>query len=183
MNSSRFIYKGKIKDSNLTQKSGEGWIKGFYYQKEINGVVRHYIIDSHGEEYEVISDSVYHGTNLMIPNLNGEECQVFEGDIIAIHTEKWGWDEYVVGWDTKVFQLGVCPVFIYLNDRQGAWDGFLGRELRVSLVKHFVRYLPYHIYDLVQEYLTDEHPYPWYTIHETTKSIVIPENWEPIIKM
>ncbi len=182
MSNSRKCFKGKVLNPDPMVTPSDGWVNGFYYQDLCRGKIKHFIHNSE-MTWEVIPESISNKTTLIIPDREGKMGSVYEGDILAVYSTKWGWNEYIVGWDEKGFQLGMCPLLIYLDDRPGAKDGFVGRELRVSLTRDFIRRIPYHIYDVIQEKKKDEYCQAWFDIREMIKEIEIPQNWEPIIKL
>ena len=187
----RSKFKAKVVHNDPMTNPADGWVTGFYYEdlcldEDHNPVMKSFIRS--GEMiWEVIPESVSNGTSLLIPDVNGKNIQIFEGDIIAIYEEgKYcGWSEYVIGWDNKGFQLGICPVLYYFCDRPGAKDGFVGRELRSALCRWYVCRLPLHAYDLTQRFkISDTYENdPFNIAHETSKKIIIPEKWEPVIIM
>lgn len=185
MDKSRLRFKAKVVNNNPMTNQKDGWVYGFYFQDLYEGKIKHFI-RSDENIWEVIPESVSHGTNLFVPDANGKNVQVFEGDIVAIHDSQNNyWYEYVIGWDNKGFQLGICPVLYYFCDRPGAKDGFVGRELRASLCRKYVCRLLLHAYDLAQRYkvsYTHEND-PFIIAHEQAKLITIPERWEPVIKL
>ena len=131
----------------------------------------------------VISSSISQGTTLLIPDINGVEKQVFEGDIIAVYDTQYKWREFVVGWDNKGLQLGMCPTLIFVNELLGSKDSFIGRPLRIALATNFVRLLPYHSYDMIENFKKTGGKDMWYDIHLTARSIEVPEYWTPIVNM
>lgn len=177
--------KARVVRHNPLTNPENGWVEGFYFQDLCGGEIKHFIRS--GEMvWEVIPDSVSRNINLFLPDVNGKNIPIFEGDIIAVREEgeNSGWLEYVIGWDSYGLQLGICPVSYYFSDRPDAKDAFVRRALRMALSRQYVCRLPLHAYDLSQRYKTNKtgEYQPMIISHEMAEKIVMPEEWEPVIK-